>query len=200
MITPNYPLQWPVTWPRTKSPTWSRFGSGGQRPSIAKASDFIQDEIRKLGGKDLVISTNLKYKSDGFPYSGQKEPLDKGAAVYFKYKGESMVLACDTFDKIGCNIYAIGKTIEAMRSIERYGCSELLNKAFTGFKALPSGQEKTPWFVMLGVTEESSIEDIKKVYIQLAKKYHPDLNPTDVEKMKFINEAYQEALTIKTEK
>lgn len=201
-IIPNYPLQWPVSWPRTKLPSRSRFGSYNDKPSIAKGSNFIQEEIRKLGGNAIVISTNLEYKSNGSPYSNQKDPIDKGVAVYFKYKGESMVLACDTFDKIGCNLYAISKTIAAMRSIERYGCSELLSRAFTGFKALPdpNNKEQEFWGDILDVSKDATIEEMKKAFYRKAKELHPDSNTGDHNSFIKLQEAYQQGLNSKNGK
>jgi len=49
------------------------------------------------------------------------------------------------------------------------------------------------FYEILGVTPESSEEEIKKAYRSLSKKYHPDLNPNNPEaeaKMKEISEAY----------
>ena len=46
----------------------------------------------------------------------------------------------------------------------------------------------------LGISRNSSSDDIKKAYRALARKYHPDLNPGDVnaeEKFKTITEAYE---------
>ena len=46
---------------------------------------------------------------------------------------------------------------------------------------------------VLGVSPDSSDEEITKAYRRLAKKYHPDLNPGDksaAERMREINEAY----------
>lgn len=48
-------------------------------------------------------------------------------------------------------------------------------------------------YAVLGLPKKSSIEDVKKAYKKLARKYHPDLNPGDKsaeEKFKEISEAY----------
>ena len=46
---------------------------------------------------------------------------------------------------------------------------------------------------MLGIDRNASQSDIKKSYFQLAKKYHPDVNPSAEAKEKFaqINNAYE---------
>lgn len=49
------------------------------------------------------------------------------------------------------------------------------------------------YYKILGVDEKASAKEIKKAYRQLARKYHPDVNPNDKEaeaKFKEINEAY----------
>ncbi len=50
------------------------------------------------------------------------------------------------------------------------------------------------YYQTLGVSKTTSQDDIKKAYRNLARKYHPDVNPDDPnaeEKFKEINEAYQ---------
>lgn len=196
-----YPLQWPVGWPRTEQRINSRFGNYNNKPSIGKASQYVVDEIRMLCGEkwvddiDYVISSNLRTRLDGLPYSNQAQPDDPGIAVYFMYNGQQMVIACDTFEKIGCNLWAIGKTVEALRGIDRWGCSELMNRAFTGFKALPENSTNTgdasPWEI-LGVTKDMNAGEIKKKYRELCKKYHPDVSPSNEEYFLAIKNAYEE--------
>ena len=53
--------------------------------------------------------------------------------------------------------------------------------------------QKRDYYEVLGVTRESSVEEIKKSYRKLALKYHPDKNPGDAEaeeKFKEAAEAY----------
>ena len=52
---------------------------------------------------------------------------------------------------------------------------------------------KRDYYEVLGLQKGASEEEIKKAYRQMAKKYHPDLNPGDKaaeEKFAKVNQAY----------
>lgn len=54
--------------------------------------------------------------------------------------------------------------------------------------------EKRDYYEVLGIDKNASDNDIKHAYRNLAKKYHPDMNPGDAEaekKFKEVNEAYE---------
>jgi hypothetical protein len=194
MITPKFPLLWPPTWKRTAHPRTSKFGHRGVKWSIDQASRQLEAEIVRLtGSRSFIISSNMEYRADGFPYSKQRALGDKGVAVYFKYNKKEMVIACDSFDNLSCNIYAIAKTIEAMRAIERNGSSQLMEQAFSGFQALPERGSGTTWYDFMELPESATEEQIKSRYKQLAKTMHPDVGGS-TSMFQMLQDVYQQAL------
>jgi hypothetical protein len=170
----SYPLYWPDGWRRTEprlrgqNNTWKK-GLGLYR-------DHLLDELRRLGAINVVLSTNLPTrKSDGLFYADAKTPADPGVAVYFSYKKKQMCFACDRYDSVRWNIHAIGLTIEAIRSIERNGASDMMERAFRGFSALPE-KASSPWRDVLEFGHEAKItnDDIEARFRDLVKKHHPD--------------------------
>jgi hypothetical protein len=105
------------------------------------------------------------------PYSKQPQPSDKGVAVYFSHKKRPMCFACDRWDKVQDNIYAVAMTIEALRGIERWGGGKMMEEAFTGFTALPA--PPSPW-ELLGLKPGASSAEIETAYRDKAKRWHPD--------------------------
>lgn len=185
-VTEAFPLQWPSGFSRKNNTEKARF----KNPTIYKATEKIREEIRRLGGNSVIVSSNLKLKNDGLPYSSQRPPEDTGVAVYFTYKKSQRVIACDQYTKIESNLWAIGLSIQAMRAMTRYGCSDMLERMFTGFTALPESTEPTTWWEILGVAKDSSSLFVQERYRELAKKYHPDTPFGSSEMMAKINTAY----------
>lgn len=168
-----YPLSWPISWKRTKFPTRSRFGRR-QPPTVAQGRDGVIEELRKMGVHDwqVVISTNITLRRDGLPYSNQKEPQDTGAAVYFKVDGKPTVLACDKWNTVGDNLWAIAKHVEALRGQDRWGVGSLA-QAFAGYAALNEKTEPTCWEI-LDIASNATEPQIMDAYRRKARETHPD--------------------------
>jgi hypothetical protein len=131
------PLTWPASVKRTVNPQASRFVS----PTIGGSLGEIRDELRKLGAKNVIISTNLPLRKDGEPYArGLSLDVDQGAAVYWNlFRGKERIpycLPCDKWRTLAENLHAIALTINALRAVERHGAIHVV-QAFEGFKALP---------------------------------------------------------------
>lgn len=186
-----FPLHWPEGWPRTKHPQSSRFDV-----SFATARDGLMEQIRMLGGRYVVLSSNIELRRDGLPYANQPEPADKGVAVYFEWKGKQHVLACDRWNRIKDNMRALEKSVEAMRGIDRWGASTILERSFSAFVALPpAGERKRPWREVFGFPAVSrpDREGIEIEFRRLAKKHHPDAGGSP-DAMAELNRARDEAM------
>lgn len=164
----EYPLQWLPQQPRTKRPTRARFGSH----SLSNAGSYIENELRLLGAKNCIISTNLKTKLSGGFYANQKVE-DSGVVIYFKLKDKDKAMACDLWDKPEHNLWALQLSISAIRGLERWGGSEFLDGLFTGFKALPSPENSVVMSVRY-FSDVTNIEHLELKFKKLAKELHPD--------------------------
>lgn len=163
-----YPLHWPAGRPRAR-----RRGHAQFQTSLSKAWDHLMNEIRLLGGRLPILSSNLALRLDGLPYANQKQPEDPGVAVYFTYKGKQHCFACDDWLRVEDNVRAIGKTIEALRGIARWGTGDMMERAFQGFEALPSPAQ---WWHVLGFDTTSGLtaDEVEQRYRKLAMQRHPD--------------------------
>ena len=152
-MTAPYPLQWPDDWPRTPRhrQVRSKFKS-----TLGAARDDLVSELRRLKARHVVISTNWAVRLDGLLYANCAEHNDAGVAAYFHWRGKPHVIACDSYIRVWENVRAVAKTIEALRTIERHGASQLLERAVSGFSALPPAGASdepppVPWWTVLGV-------------------------------------------------
>lgn len=192
----GYPLEWPIG--RARTADYDRkWGQLNKMPS-ARVYQLLNEELRKMDVEAVTLSTNLQLRRDGLPYVGQKEPEDPGAVLYFRRKGIDIAIACDVWHKLDANVRAIGLTVEAIRGMERWGTEEMVDRAFTGFKALPENSAfvtpyTRPWHEVLQVAPDADPSVIKAAYRNLAAKYHPDNRITgDTVKFAEVQKAYDE--------
>lgn len=186
----SYPLYWPEGWPRTpdQNQKHARFGDR----SVFQGRRVLEAEVRRFGGTELIISSNLALKLDGTPRSAQRQPADMGVAIYFTRNGMEMALACDVYMTVEDNLWALCRTLDALRQIERDGSPALIQKAFKGFAQLPDPDD-LEWWSVLHVSPEATDEEIISAYRRLALQNHPDHGGT-VEGFHPIQKAYEVAM------
>ena len=199
-MTEPYPLSWIPNKPRT--PSYKRKRSQFQ-VSFAKARDDLLVELKRLTATNIVISSNVETRLDGLPYSNRPNPDDPGVAVYFRSFKKEYALGCDKWDRVKDNIRAIGKHIEALRGIERWGVSSV-EEAMMPFllpTASPTYQQNrqddtfSMWWTVLNVSPNASVEEIKQAYKKLSLTHHPDAGG-DRNKWERLSKAYQEGLNM----
>jgi len=195
MTIEAYPLNWPAGWRRNQDPEYSKFIPG----SPFSEAQSVTRELELMGADSIIISSNMQYRQDGIPYARQSVS-DTGVAVYFKLNGKQQCIPCDRWVKLEENLRAIAKTIEALRGIERWGAKEMVDAAFSGFKALPASTQSVEvpmptWFEVLRVSEHASKDDIKAAYRREAHLHHPDKGG-EIETFKRISQAYDEGMGV----
>lgn len=204
-VTEAYPLTWPPGWPRTpagrrRSAKFVK-GKGGlvnggwvspKRLDIGDGIGRILRELRAMGvpQRNIIVSSDLRLRQDGLPVSNQAHShLDPGVAVYWHYGRQTQrCMAIDHYDRIADNLAAIAATIDAMRAIKRHGGAEILERAFSGFMALPAPAQQEQPHQILGVDENATAAEINYAYRRMAQQCHPDMGGSH-EAMARINQA-----------
>jgi hypothetical protein len=188
-----YPLYWPLEHARTAVRRSALF-----KVDFATARDTLTRELHLLKARDVLISSNIPIRKDGLPVVPDREPADPGVAVYFTRsvgaEDRPFVLACDQFTQVRWNLRAIQATLEALRAIERYGTTSMMERAFSGFAQLPPKRAagETPWRAVMGMPEgPCDVGQLQARYRELAREHHPDVAGGDSARMARINDAYE---------
>lgn len=198
-MTQAYPLDWPPGWPRTRArKTVSPF-----KMSAERVRRLFNDETRRLGALNVVVSSNVPIRNDGMMYAdaARRRIDDPGVAVYFMLKGSAMTMAQDAYERPEDNLRSLTLAIEAMRAIERHGGGTMMERAFSGFTALPPPPKpKRPWWKVLGYSDDPADREgltdseIDMRYRVLAKKRHPDMPGGSTDAMNELSDAKAEAI------
>lgn len=190
-----FPLSWPTGWRRTPAHqrTGARFnrrerqnrdGSSwttAKQLSVSDATARVLHELEAMGidRQDVILSTNVRLRLDGLPRSGERNPDDPGAAVYWRAPGEPEMqcMGIDQYDTVEGNIAAIAATLEHMRGIARHGGAPIMKRAFSAFIALPNLESW--WQVLKLDSPDVTGVDIEQAYRRLISEAHPDKGGTD---------------------
>lgn len=196
-----YPCYWPEGWDRT--PEYKRQRSK-YSVEFARSRDDIVRQCKLLGAREIVVSTNIPLRRDGLPLAGMSEPKDPAVAVYWAEQGpynaktgnydyKHRVIACDHWRTVRENMRAVGLAIDALRALKRSGATQVVERAFTGFTALPANAGMRPWREVLGINGGPLNRDrLDEAYKRAVRSAHPDLGGSH-EHMVEVNRAYQDA-------
>jgi hypothetical protein len=178
-VIESYPLAWPPGWPRTpyhqRKAGRDQFRRVNGTWTIAEARDELSREVRALGGKSVVISSNFALRRDGLLMASARKPDDESIALYFVRAGKPLAMACDRYHDAVGNLRSLSLAIEAMRQLERHGGGTMMDRAFEGFAALPAPGSK-PWWEILTVAPTATAAEINAAFRRLAAERHPDRN------------------------
>lgn len=193
-----YPLSWPLGWRRAVSrkrasfskKSMGQYGATRTELSIAAASERVSAELRRMGAREVSISTNVRTNRDGSINSSARAPDDPGVAVYWTVGKSARCMAIDVYTRVADNLGAVAATLDAMRAIERHGGAAILDRAFIGFAALPAPEQP---FQVLGVKHDATKTEIEAAHRRLAMEAHPDRGG-DHDRMARINAARDQLL------
>lgn len=192
-LVPAYPLQWPISIPRTSAGKRrnSAFGQREWNRSIRE----LRKELQLLGARNVVISTNQPIRKDGEPYAQERRIDDPGVAVYCLIEGMPVCFPCDRYLSIAENFRAITLHLDSMRGQQRWGVGTA-KQAFAGYRALPAtaGEAEPNWWEVLGVRANATIVEIQDAYRREARASHPDVPGGSAEAMQRVNTARDRAM------
>jgi DnaJ-domain-containing protein 1 len=188
----HFPVQWPDGWPRHQTHRIGHFKVG-----YDQALRDLGQELKRLGVESAYISTDRPLRADGRPRSGV-QPDTPAVAVYFVRKGKQLCIPCDKYQTVRDNIRAIGVTLESIRRMKRYGTSEMVDATLSGFAALPENVSPNagsrPWYDVLEVSPNASLEVIKASFRAKAAQTHPDAPGGSTAAFQEVKRAYDQGM------
>jgi hypothetical protein len=187
-----YPLTWPPGRPRTpahqraraKFHAQTRENVGGwnrveRKPiSLAVAVDELMGELRRLGighdGANVVLSTNLRLRRDGLPYSDQRSPTTPAPPCTSARTTGSFVSRATGGTGSRTTSSPWPRRSRRSAGIDRWGTGDMVQAAFTGFQAIAAAPARRAWWVVFGVEAHTPTADVEERYRELARQHHPD--------------------------
>lgn len=194
MSVTAYPLSWPAGWPKNTDRWHPRHPF--KNNTFSRARESLAVELERLGAQDIILSTNVPLRIDGQPRGDYQDRLpDPGVAVYFTLRGRPMVMARDAFYLVSDNLRSLAMAVEHLRGLERHGGGQMVDRAFTGFAALPAPDRVAPWREVFGLAPGQNVSSLglQELFRQLAKQRHPDMQGGSESLMIELNRAMDDA-------
>lgn len=190
-FTYSSPENWPESRLRNFNSGDSQFGSH----SVPKCIKAIGDSLRRMGVKKAHLSGAWRIGVNGNVLPSSYSFSGPAVLEYERRQGneiKTIVIAIDEYGRVWENLWAIHKTLEAMRTIERHAGNAVARQAETGFASLPSSD----CWTILGISKTDDISMIERAYRKMAKEYHPDTPRGSEQAFRRLVDAYEEAIRI----
>jgi hypothetical protein len=173
------------TWPGTKTQSYKRKKSTF-RAKYSATLDDLEREISAIRARDVLIQTFMRrdqIRNDGWPKSNATTPAELGVILSFTRDGKTVSMPCDKFTHWEDNLRAIALSLQALRSVDRYGVTTS-GEQYRGWESLPppeKGRSATQ-----EMTKDQAIEILgvrtagtrRAAAIEAMKRAHPDKGGT----------------------
>ena len=180
-------------WPGERNKSWKR---ATFRVTYARSLDLLESELSKLRAKDVVIQvdglTLQDIRNDGWPRSSWTPGRygKSGVIVSFQSAKGAMSFPCDRFTSWQDNLRAIALSLEALRTVDRYGVTRG-NEQYRGWSQIEApknghmsrGEAAIFLASILSVPKDYILEQPAKYIRQAQQAYHPDRVGTEPEKL-----------------
>lgn len=135
--------QLPRVWPGKQRPPGFRRDKGPFKVTTwSRVEYFLMNELSKLGAKDVTLAIDLPnpahWNMQGAPRADARAQSPAVIVAFTRKDGVRLTFPCDTYADWQTNVYAIAKSLEALRAVDRYGVTQG-DQQYVGFKALPPG-------------------------------------------------------------
>ncbi len=171
------PLTFPTGWTRTAQGATTVNRQFSKTTTIEDALHYLQDEIAAIHADSAILYTN--YESIHNPGMRSKRGNSEGASLQLTVKGASGFLACDQWNTVAHNLYALHLAVRHLRMFEEWGVAtaDFMLSAFSDKAAQTRAVQSTgmaDWMITLGLGPTATLDDANAMYRQRAKQAAAD--------------------------
>jgi len=156
-----------------------------ERPKVSRAGKRYDTRMT-----DSVLGSVVDLSPDGARVVTRSEPNVRAGHVF------EIAIACDGervfmlsrvawTRKIDKDLWNIGLHFFDSDARSRMDLEKLLDRCAAGRELLPTSVEVEDLYAVLGVPRESSLDQIRTAYRNLARKFHPDHAPDEESSRRF---------------
>jgi len=156
-----------------------------ERPKVSRSNKRYDTRMT-----DSVLGSVVDLSPDGARIVTRSEPNVRAGHVF------EIAIACDGervfmlsrvawTRKIDKDLWNIGLHFFDADARARMDLEKLLDRCASGRELLPTSVEVEDLYAVLGVPRESSLDQIRTAYRNLARKYHPDHAPDEESSRRF---------------